>query len=104
MGRFSERQLKEKAKKWNLKKNIDAQMASAMLKIKDKRKREDNKSTEFQLNDVPVKETNLERWRKKQKVGQEGPVVGKFLVHFLVGKIVLIIVSSYPARCDLLDP
>lgn len=92
MGCSSERQFKEKIKKWGLKKNIDAQMASVMLNIKDKRKREDDKPTEFQLNDVPVKETNLERWRKKQKVGQEEPVVGKFLVYFLVGKIIILII------------
>lgn len=90
MGCSSERQFKEKITRWKLKKNIDVQMASTMLKIKDKRKCTDDKPTEFQLYGIPVKETNLERWRKKPKVDLGGSDMGKFLIHFLIGKAIIL--------------
>lgn len=82
MDYFSQRQFKEKIKKWNLEKKINGKTALAMLQIERKRKVEKNKPTSFTYKGRPVDEKNLERTCKRLKVNgqfsEDYSSVGKF--------------------------
>jgi hypothetical protein len=67
----SERQYKQRVKKWSLEKNIKDSDMKVILRKQMKRKLENDKESDFTIHGQPVQQHKIERYKQRKKVSPE---------------------------------